>query len=311
MSDCVIFDIDGTLADCSHRLRHLANNKRDWPAFFAEMDRDQPIEPVCWLLLALLDRDTTILLTTGRPENYRTVTEAWLERAGLAWHRLYMRPENDTRPDHVVKSQILDGILADGFEPILVVDDRQSVVDMWRERGLTCLQCAPRDDRTAIEKPGLLTLMVGPSGAGKTTWLAGPDAVAQGIHPSHVLSSDQIRADLCGDFRDQTRNDDVFAALHAAASVRLRHGLPVVVDATNLRRQDRLAVVKLAPEGGRVRYIVIDRPIDEKRRDAGWRAELPIDLIAKHDQTFRSQLKEILTGDGLTNIEVLNYRRAA
>ena len=83
---------------------------------------------------------------------------------------------------------------------------------MWRERGLTCLQCRDWDEREPAA-PGLLTLMVGPSGAGKSHWLASKDARAHGIHPSHVISSDQFRADLCGDFRDQTKNDEVFEAV--------------------------------------------------------------------------------------------------
>ena len=69
-----------------------------------------------------------------------------------------------------------------------------------------------------------------------------------------------------------------------------------------------MAVAALAPEGGRIRYIVIDRPMEEKRRDAGWRAELPIDLLAKHDQTFRSQLSDILAGDNLPNVTVIDLR---
>jgi hypothetical protein len=44
------------------------------------------------------------------------------------------------------------------------------------------------------------------------------------------------------------------------------------------------------------------------RRDAGWRAELPIDLIAKHDQIFRSQISDILAGDGRPNVEVIDLR---
>ncbi len=52
---------------------------------------------------------------------------------------LHMRAEGDYRPDYIVKSQILDGILADGHDIAFVVDDRPSVVAMWRERGLTCL----------------------------------------------------------------------------------------------------------------------------------------------------------------------------
>ena len=154
---------------------------------------------------------------------------------------LYMRSEGDYRPDYVIKSQILDAILADGYEIAFVVDDRPSVVAMWRERGLVCLQCREWEEAPARE-PGLLSLMVGPSGAGKSTWLNSFAAKERGIHPSQIVSSDQIRVELCGDFRDQTRNEEVFAALHAVVKVRVAHGIPTVVDATNLRRKDRLAV---------------------------------------------------------------------
>jgi predicted kinase len=180
---------------------------------------------------------------------------------------------------------------------------------MWRERGLTCLQCRDWEEALKVE-PGILSLMVGPSGAGKSTWLQSEAAGDIGIHPSHVVSSDQFRADLCGDFRDQSMNDEVFAAVHAVAKVRLSHGLPTVIDATNLRRKDRMAAAALA-NGGRVRYLVIDRPMEEKVRDAGWRADLPFDLLAKHQQTFNSQIKDILAGDQLPNVEVIDLRRTA
>ncbi len=208
----------------------------------------------------------------------------------------------------MVKAQILDGIIDDGFEIILVVDDRQSVVAMWRERGLTCLQCRPDEAAAAGTAAGPLTVMVGPSGAGKTTWLATAGATAMGILPAHVVSSDGIRGDLCGDFRDQTRNEQVFAALHALVAARLSHGLPAVVDATNIRRKDRMAVAALAGATAKVRYIVIDRHMERKRATAGWRAELSIDLLAKHDQVFRSNLKDILAGDGLPNVTVHDLR---
>src|SRR6185312_8111465 len=139
----------------------------------------------------------------------------------------------------------------------------------WRDEGLTCLQCAP--SVKVPEKAGLLTVMVGPSGAGKTQWLSDCCMGNEyGIEHLHIVSSDQIRSDLCGDFRDQAKNNEVFEALHAVVKTRLQHGLPTVVDATNLRRKDRLAVVDLQVSGGPVRYIVLNRPMEEKRRDGGW-----------------------------------------
>ena len=309
MTKSVIFDIDGTLADATHRLHYIKAKPPNWDAFFSKCVHDPVIEPIRDLAHAIASHGYRIILVSGRSAKVRPQTEAWLASNDVPYQELHMRAEGDYRQDFVVKSQILDAILAEGNEIAFVVDDRPSVVAMWRERGLTCLQCRDWDERegSAI---GLLTLMVGPSGAGKTTWLSSEDAKAHGIHPSHVISSDQIRTDLCGDFRDQTRNDEVFTALHAVAKARLLHGLPSVIDATNLRRKDRLAAANLA-NGGKVRYVVIDRPTEEKRRDAGWRATLPIDLIAKHEQTFNSQVKDILAGDMQPNVEVIDLRRAA
>ena len=309
MTKAVIFDIDGTLADLSHRRHHIQNQSRNWDAFFAEAGNDQVIEPVRELARIIAAQGYKIILVSGRTDKIRQITADWLVAHEVPFDELHMRREGDTRQDFIVKSELLDAILAEGNEILCVVDDRPSVVAMWRERGLTCLQCRDWDEAPAAAR-GLLTLMVGPSGAGKSTWLSSEAAEAFGIDSSHVLSSDQIRADLCGDFRDQSKNDQVFAALHAVAKARLSHGLPTVIDATNLRRKDRMEAASLA-KGGKLRYLVIDRPMDEKVRDAGWRAALPIDLLAKHQQTFGSQIKDILVGDRLPNVEVIDLRRAA
>lgn len=306
----VIFDIDGTLADTAHRLYHVTGGRRDWDAFFAAMSDDPPVGPIRELLTRLEGRDE-IILCSGRPEDYREVTEEWLARAGIGYSALYMRPEGDRRADHLVKAELLAKMREDGYEPWLAVDDRPSIVAMWRENGITCLQCRDWDERPSVA-PGPLTIMVGPSGAGKTTWLK-ERGRSHGIELRHVVSSDEIREDLCGDFRSQERNDEVFAALHAVVKTRLAHGLPAVVDATNLRRKDRMAVAALAPEGGPVHYVVIDRPMEEKRRDAGWRADIVgsdgFDLIGRHARTFASQIKDILAGDGLSNVTVFDLRR--
>ena len=43
MSACIVFDIDGTLADCSQRLHHIQKSPPDWDSFFAETEKDEPI----------------------------------------------------------------------------------------------------------------------------------------------------------------------------------------------------------------------------------------------------------------------------
>lgn len=309
-----IVDIDGTLADCRHRLHHVQAGAKNWKAFFDGIPDDYIIEPVKRVVVALA-REYNVVLCSGRPEKYRKATVQWLDEWCVPFDSLYMRPDNDTRPDHIVKMQLLAGIRKDGFEPFVVIDDRTSVVEMWREQGLLCMQVAPVDNN--VPDTARLTLMVGPSGCGKTTWLAGACGqphIGGGIpciHSSHVISSDQIRHDLSGDFRNQDCNNAVFAALHSVVKARLKAGLPTVVDATNIRTKDRTSLATLMNVP--VTYIVINRMMADKRRDGGWRISVMFkdgsDLIERHEEIFNASLAAILSGDGLPNVTVVDLRQ--
>lgn len=54
---------------------------------------------------------------------------------------LCMRASLDYRKDFEVKKEIFENKIRDFFQVLFVVDDRQQVVDMWRNLGLVCLQC--------------------------------------------------------------------------------------------------------------------------------------------------------------------------
>lgn len=148
MTDCVIVDIDGTLADCHHRQRHINKSPRDWTKFLSPelVCKDKLIEPIARLVNSLVVSHT-ILYASGRPDTLRETTIDWLSTHDL-WFppfQLYMRRGGDKRPDVVVKREILNEIRADGFDPWLSIDDRAAVVEMWRDEGLTCLQVADGD----------------------------------------------------------------------------------------------------------------------------------------------------------------------
>lgn len=112
----VIFDIDGTLADCDHRRHHVMKAPKDWKSFEAEADLDQP-KPEIVRLTHIFSGSYAILLCTGRYERRRESTRAWLHRHGIPHYRLYMRVDGDSRNDAIVKGEMLDRILAEGFEP--------------------------------------------------------------------------------------------------------------------------------------------------------------------------------------------------
>lgn len=137
----IIFDIDGTLSDCAHRQHFLAGKQKDWKSFFEHAEHDRPIGEIAELLNTLhASRKFRIILCTGRGEEMRELTEAWLEKNQIPYESLMMRPEKDLRQDATVKKEMLDVIGAD--KVLFAVDDRQQAVDMWRRNGVLCLQCA-------------------------------------------------------------------------------------------------------------------------------------------------------------------------
>lgn len=148
MKQIIICDLDGTLADCTHRQHHVqGEGKKDWKAFFATM-YDDVLNKNLNDILGLLSFKYDIYFVSARPDNYREVTKNWLLAAG-EWEEenyfLYMRKAGDFRADTIVKQEILDQIKAEGVEILVAFDDRSSVVQMWRDNGVFCCQVAQHD----------------------------------------------------------------------------------------------------------------------------------------------------------------------
>lgn len=148
--DTIIFDIDGTLADVGHRRHYVTNGNREWGPFFDEMVNDPPLVDVVLLAELLSSHPLAggpflkLFIFSGRPDTHRAQTEAWLkeEVPGL-YNRaeaVLMRAAGDRRQDTEVKREMLHRIQAQGHEVRFVVDDRPSVIAMWKAEGLTVLE---------------------------------------------------------------------------------------------------------------------------------------------------------------------------
>lgn len=143
--DCYLIDLDGTLCDCEHRRHHVdGSEKKDWNAFYAAAVDDEPVTAIhrlCWDLAC----QTRLVYVTGRPEQCRSATEAWLTKHGMLNYPLYMRGDGDFRADDIVKLELLERLKADGHNPVMAFDDRTRVVKMWRAAGIPCAQVAEGD----------------------------------------------------------------------------------------------------------------------------------------------------------------------
>lgn len=129
----VIFDIDGTVADCRHRQGHLDGVVPDWEAFFAASGSDAPL-PAGVALAMAYRLNAELLWLTGRPERYRKLTTQWLHDQGLPTVHLWMRPNDDMRPAAVFKSERVSQLATTGYVR-LIVDDDDQVVTALRDAG--------------------------------------------------------------------------------------------------------------------------------------------------------------------------------
>lgn len=301
----VIFDIDGTFANIEHRTHYVRNGNHDWDKFYSEIEFDAPRPEVIRLTQWYWDNGYHVILCSGRPEHTREATVKWLADNHVVYEELHMRLDNDYRADYIVKKEMLDYIIGQGFDIEVVYDDRQQVVDMWRENGIPVFQVAPGDfDERTQYKPGKLLLLVGPSSAGKSTF-------ASTIEDHVVLSTDKLRQVISGDFRSQEDNEQVFAALHAQIRALITKGVNVCVDATNLRNKDRKKINSLVPDNTQITYYVIDKSLEVKKIHGGWRNNVVIKgktLIERHDDIFHSNLKDILAGDNDKRVTVIDMR---
>ena len=87
-----------------------------------------------------------------------------------------------------------------------------------------------------------LVILIGPSGAGKSTF------ARKHFLPTEVLSSDYCRGLISDDENDQTVSAEAFEVLRYIAAKRLEKGRLTVIDATNVRAEDRQGFVALARE---------------------------------------------------------------
>jgi hypothetical protein len=65
----------------------------------------------------------------------------WLTQHNITFDLLELRKTDDGRMDAIVKKELFDMHIANKYFVEFVLDDRNQVVDLWRnELGLTCFQ---------------------------------------------------------------------------------------------------------------------------------------------------------------------------
>lgn len=137
LPETIICDLDGTLALMGDR----------GPYDYTRVHEDSVNEGVVKILQGARDR-FNIIFCSGREDSCSDSTKEWILRNTDLFNSkdeitLFMRKTGDQRRDSVVKLEIFNEHIRDSYNVSLVLDDRDQVVQMWRELGLPCFQVAP------------------------------------------------------------------------------------------------------------------------------------------------------------------------
>lgn len=141
LPNCIIVDIDGTLAHMNGRS----------PFDYDKVTTDIADPDVVDVVRKYYSRDiqdlpdTYVIIVSGREDGCRDETVQWLTDNHIPYDEIYMRKSGDHRDDRIVKKEIYESTIKPRYNVRFVLDDRDKVVKMWREEGLKVLQVAEGD----------------------------------------------------------------------------------------------------------------------------------------------------------------------
>jgi len=133
-----------------------------------------------------------------------------------------------------------------------------------------------------------LIVLIGASSSGKSTF------ARTHFLPTEIISSDQCRALVSNDENNQEATTDAFDLVHYLAGIRLRRGLLTVIDATNIRPEDRKHYIALARQYHCIPVAMVfdlpERTLKERHQQRTDRS-FSDHVIANQHRTLRKNLR--------------------
>ena len=136
----------------------------------------------------------------------------------------------------------------------------------------------------------MLYIPIGIPGCGKST-LAQLMVEAEIIDQDSIVNPDRLRELLTGDITSMEANRSVFQIAHKITYERIKYGLDVYFDATNLKKSDLIEVLKLSPviSQDTITLIYSDTPDEESlKRNSQRERQVPDFVMEKMIQRKKS-----------------------
>jgi predicted kinase len=132
----LIVDIDGTLS-------HSGGIRS--PFEYHKVINDDIDEIIRHVVISYRSMGYYIIIVSGRDDSCYDLTGQWLNKHHVPYDFMYMRKSGDFRKDRIIKKEIYDKYIKNNFNILFCLDDRNQVVEMWREIGVKCLQVQEGD----------------------------------------------------------------------------------------------------------------------------------------------------------------------
>jgi len=128
----IIVDVDGTLAKMNGRS----------PFEWSKVGADTCNETIKNIVNSYKGE---VLIFSGRDGVCKEQTINWLNYNGIKYSGLLMRDQGNSEKDSIIKRRLFEQYVRGKYFIEYVLDDRNQVVEMWRNMGLICLQVAEGD----------------------------------------------------------------------------------------------------------------------------------------------------------------------
>ncbi len=134
----VIFDIDGVIADATHRNHHITKPNNNWDEFFQDCENDTQLTHNTHLL-QLLAKHNNITLLTSRPKAVKKQTTNWLTKNNIPWNTLIMRSARNDIPSANYKKLAIQQLIEQNTTIEIVFDDDPKNIAEIKKLGINAI----------------------------------------------------------------------------------------------------------------------------------------------------------------------------
>lgn len=153
MKNIIIFDLDMTVVDSSHRTPNKPDGSLDLQGYFSLRNRDNIMKDTLLPLARImrkLAKDNYIIISTARSIDEADIE--FLEKNNLPYHKLFSRKWGSFEKDADLKLKKLKSFLnlrQFRGKPCIMFDDAKPVLSAMRKAGIVCLNSHKVNKRLA------------------------------------------------------------------------------------------------------------------------------------------------------------------